>query len=231
MGTKILSCTLLFARILARANNGRITFRSHSLVYVSSKGRKTDRATGWITIADCAQRNIDLSIEYPQSKKLFGFLLADSKDKVESLFAQASQINLSNSLDEILQLLLHVDEALVSLNKGRITHLMNKFKQHTIFPVTRTPGTGSYELLQSSIVLDWLIADRPHLRDSFAGKVPLLAFMPKEIHSLSNLLKAMNLDIRKLSTYAKGKEHARGLLKMAESHTKHLRSRANFLTV
>lgn len=212
------------------ADDCRTAFRTRKLVYVSSKGGKSDQSIGWVTITECAKRNIDIAAAYPQSEQLFKFLLADSKDTVEKLIARLTRIDQTHSLETIAELFVQINEALAELNKGRITHLKEQIQQKSIFPIIQSANAESYDELQSIQVMDWLVADRPHLRDSFVGKIPLLAFSPRQIHSLSRLLTALKLDTRRLSRLTTSKDSPRGLLKLSESHTKYLRSRASFLT-
>jgi len=211
-------------------NGYRTAFKTQNFVYVSSKGRKSNQPIGWVNITECAKRNIDLATAYPQSQKLFKFLLADSKDTVERLIARATRIDRSHDLETIVELFTQINEALQELNQGRITHLMKQIQQNSIFPISQGTEAESYDDLQPVQAMNWLVADRPHLRDSFAGKVPLLAFTPKQIHSLENFLTALKLDSRKLSRLTTSKDSPRGMLKLSESHTKYLRSRADFLT-
>ncbi|CAH0046600.1 unnamed protein product [Clonostachys solani] len=175
------------------------SFKAQRLIYVPSNGENFEQPVGWIDIAECAKRAIDPATIYPQSSELFKFLLADTVDEVEGLILKATSIDKSHSLEAIGQRFTSINAALASLSKGRIKQVMNQVQNSSIFPITLNREENSYGNLQSASALNWVVADRPHLRDSFAGKVPLLAFSPKEIHSLSNLLKAFNLDSRRLS--------------------------------
>lgn len=230
MGMRTLWGKLHKAAISDSSNGFRIAFRTQNFVFVSAKGRKSDQSIGWISITECAKRNTDLATAYPQSQQLFKFLLADSKDTVERLIAKTTKIDRSHGLETIAELFAQINDALANLNQGRITHLMKQIQQSSIFPISRSIQAESYDDLQPIQAMDWLVADRPHLRASFAGQVPLLAFSPKRIHSLARLLSALKLDSRRLSRLTTSKDTPRGVLKLSESHTKYLRSRANFLT-
>jgi len=76
---------------------------------------------------------------------------------------------------------------------------------------------------------NWFIADRAHLRESFQGKLPLLAFTIKDLEDMKDLLHALRLDDHRLSARVETQCHPLGRISMHLAYTETLRARAIFI--
>lgn len=75
----------------------------------------------------------------------------------------------------------------------------------------------------------WVIADRRDLLERFRGIVPILAFTVQEVGQISRLLKALGLENRKLSSFAKQRAVARGRVLFNSPYSNLLRAKARFI--
>lgn len=96
-----------------------------------------------------------------------------------------------------------------------------------IFPVTWDTRQSQFELASAEDER-WFIADRTHLRDSFAGKVPLLALQPPDLDDLGGLLAALDLKPRQLSSCVATTTYPKGLTELRTSDTLLLNERTPF---
>jgi hypothetical protein len=75
----------------------------------------------------------------------------------------------------------------------------------------------------------WYIADRPLIRESFIGRVPLLAFSIEEFSQLNDLFRLLRLDNRILSTQVKSAMQIGGRVSTHLAYTASLRSKVPFI--
>jgi hypothetical protein len=101
-----------------------------------------------------------------------------------------------------------------------------------IFPIETSESEGKFEFLKTANRRDvWFIADRPHLRASFLGRVPLLAFSVDDIAKMGTMMDSLPaVQTRQLSRAAEGIPVVQGSTKFQEEYTKSLRSKVVFIS-
>jgi hypothetical protein len=186
---------------------------------------------GWLNVDKCLQRKINLQAEYPQSSRLFRWVLATESLNVGSLVAKATLIDHSSKLEDIIQLFCEINKVLRVLSPRRAEHWVKVLQRRHIFPVTKKNSHLPYDDFRSPRDADWFIADRPHLRESFVGKVTLLALDVKDVDSIDDFLDILRLNSRRLSKVVQSRTEPKGKLKFCNSHTDFVRDRAEFIKV
>ena len=209
----------------------RSAFEEEELIYLNSKSSKDHQPIRWVTIDGCVRRKLDPKLEYPQSENLFQCLLSNGSLEVHSLVTKATMINRSYKLPAIVAIFSELNEALEGLSPSRAARALKPLHSKRILPVTKNRNSASYDGVVSMKDTSWFIADRPHLRESFFGKVPLLAFSVNELDAMKDFMKGMLLNPRRLSTTTCCRTTPKGPLKYIESLTHFVRARAGFINV
>jgi hypothetical protein len=86
-----------------------------------------------------------------------------------------------------------------------------------------------YDRLSSMDDASWFIADRPQIRKSFHGKLPLLALSIKDIAASEALFCVLRLDNRLLSKLVTDRTRPVGRVKTHWAWTSSLRAKRPFL--
>ncbi|KAK3364627.1 hypothetical protein B0T25DRAFT_576849 [Lasiosphaeria hispida] len=100
-----------------------------------------------------------------------------------------------------------------------------------LFPVSSKPWDSSnFDVLMSGKQKDvWFIADRHHLRRSFEGAIPLLAFSVEEIGRMGLALTMLGVECRLLSKQVKEETSVSGNSRYDWSYTSKLRRKVKFI--
>jgi hypothetical protein len=206
----------------------RKTFAKNRLIY--TKTFNSDGSMRWFSGEACRQKKLDLEREYPLSVRLVRCIFASGDAKVDTMVAKAKLINRSTKLQDISELFAHFSEALHGLSFEKARLAVKELRGKSIFPVRESENQSGFDSLATSDEQSkWFIADRDHLRKSFAGRVALLAFKIEDMERIEYLLQLLELDSRKLSDRVKiDAIPPRGFKLMAE-YSKSLRSKAQFL--
>lgn len=171
------------------------------------------------------RKKLKVETQYPTCEYLFRSLLAPEGFQTGTLIAKAALINRSSKLEDILYLFTEISSDLKLITSTKTAaHKVKSLLEKAIFPIKRGKSKNPFDDLLPSTNQDWFIADRPHLRASFAGKVPLLAFDVAAVESMIDLIGAMNLGDRKLSTITKKRTDPLGPLMFREFETSIFRS-------
>ncbi|KAI3316471.1 hypothetical protein HD806DRAFT_517477 [Xylariaceae sp. AK1471] len=206
-------------------------FMENNFIYVGSITSKAGNSNRWISISECVTRMIDLEVVYPSSKRLFRCLLDIGSHDIASLVTKAAVINSSSKLQDISQLFKEINKELQAISHARVSQAIKPLQRKSIFPVTKikTESLNSWSL--SPHDTSWFIADRSHLRESFAGKVPLLAFGVKDLDDMEDLLIALHLDSRRLSKLCERKTNPTGSIRLSVQDTWFFQTRIPFIKV
>lgn len=167
---------------------------------------------------------------YPRSAQLFRTLQAadglgmhELMDGILSLSAHPSESLVPSLVHSLGQL----SKAIAAMSRVGATRKLAPLRSVPIFPVTAGNTSLSPKMLSSQDQI-WYIADRPYLRDSFAGKVDLLDVTTSEADQMEDLFSCLGLCSRKMSLCVTTRTDPKGPIKLRESDTKLLRSRAAF---
>ena len=196
---------------------------------MNPKPSNNDQSTRWFTIDGCIRKNTKPNSEYPESERLFQCLLSTGSRDIDSLVIKATKIDDSYPLADILAIFSRINEALKGLSRSRATRALQPLDSKRFLPVTRHQHTPSYDRLVSTKDTPWFIADRPHLQESFRGKVPLLAFSPNELERMEGFIKGLYLNTRRLSEKTSCKTIPQGTLRYNRRLSDFIRVRAAFI--
>jgi hypothetical protein len=167
---------------------------------------------------DCVWDGLDylteiscLKIHYPTSQRLFCGILGVKDMDIDTLVVEVRLIQTSTQLQHISKLFVEMSKRLCDVSPTEVSSSVRNLRSYRIFPI-RIKGDeqGFNDLGSGKSSENWFIADRHHLRDSFYGVVPLLAFNIDEIKEMEHLIQALGFEARKLSHVAKSKPEPKG---------------------
>jgi hypothetical protein len=149
---------------------------------------------------------------------------------LDTLLTRLSFLDQSIPLSEIARLFRDTSNAIREANRTRPFILPQNLVRRLIFPINRKGIPGKFDYLAPlGLDMSWFIADRYHLKDSFNGKIPLLAFTPEELGSMEYFLRSFQLGRRQLSLLVRAQTIPRGLTGVHRSYTSFLKERAPFI--
>lgn len=183
-------------------DNSSAAFHERNIILVHSESRRSTKPAGWANMKECLLREITIKSEYPSSSYLFRCLRSPSGDPIASIVATATLITSSSKLEDISRLFRDIGTALKDVNTSKAAQLLRPLQKRSVFPITNGPGSRRYDNLLDAHNTSWFIADRPVMRESFHGKLPLLAVPLEDLPALDNLFRVLRLDGRMLSTLA-----------------------------
>ncbi|CAH0046527.1 unnamed protein product [Clonostachys solani] len=185
----------------------------------------------WMSISDCAKQNTNLESIYPRSKYLFRRLLTNHESPLHELIAKIVKCGKSATTHrDVAEYFDKLDDILSLMSTRQAVRSVKPLMSKAVFPVLEPNGTKACRPKMVSVKdSNWFIADRPQLRKSFLGKVPLLDLNPDQIELVPSLLETFNLNSRKLSELVKSDMRPRGWLEFDVSLTMFFRDRYNFI--
>lgn len=165
---------------------------------------------------------------YASCEPLFIKILTHKHMDVEVLVSEAELITASTPLSMIIGLFKEISKR---ENASQIDgDLANRLRCGKIFPIDEGDAEQGFDDLCSGTGdIEWYIADRPHLRDSFRGVVSLLSFSPAEILTISPLITALDFGNRLLSLRTTSKLITQGDVHLHEEHTAMFRAKSKFI--
>ena len=176
---------------------------------------------------------IRLENVYPRSAQLFRTLQAANGLGVNGLIEGLLSLSAladdpsDSILQSFVQYLSQLSKVIEGMSQFRAWGKLESLQARPIFPVIA--GNSSLESeLRSSQDQDWYIADRPHLRHSFIGKVALLNISAAEVEQMENLFSCLGLHHKKLSVCVTSRTDLKGPIKLRASDSDFLQSRALF---
>lgn len=207
----------------------RLAFKEDELIFFEGKTEKrgAEHISAWMSLAECFRKNLDLDELYPRSKSLFSSLLDREGLELDDLIKHSSSITTSHSLTVIHRILANISRAVTAMTEHAASMALKPLRCKPIFPISWDTSQAQFELTSAEDER-WFIADRSHLLDSFAGKVPLLAVQPPDLDVLGGLLAALDLKPRQLSSCVTTTTYPKGVTKLRTSDTLLLNERAPF---
>lgn len=210
----------------------RHAFNEYALIYIGPFVKKSSKTTElWVTAGDDRVRKLNIQGEYPRTRRLFKFLLESGKLTLRQLTRDAISIDRSWTKTKIFQIMAQMNQFLEDCSAKTVTKMAKALRSMSIFPITSSEDEEKSfpERLLSADNETWFVADRPHLRTSFQGKVTLLSFTPDDIAMIDDFLRALGLETRKLSIAATLHKFANGALKFDIAYTTFFRRRSRFV--
>ncbi|KAI1426993.1 hypothetical protein F5Y12DRAFT_793314 [Xylaria sp. FL1777] len=204
-------------------------FYCDRLVYVAPTASTIDKSNYWFDIDTCVQKKVDLVSEYPRSDLLFRSMQAVDGLQTGTLIAKLASVTSSTRLSEINEIFKELSRDLRVYSPKKAAKAVKPLLHAAAFPTTNTKDRGNFNRCRSIKDTAWLIADRSHLWDSFAGKVPLLAVSPEDLEAMEHLLRALALDSRRLSKLVESNRSPKGPLVQSRSATAFIHERKPFL--
>lgn len=184
----------------------------------------------WVSTKECVQRCLDLESEYPQAANLFQFLLSSGKGEIGALINAASLITRSTKLSQIAEHFARISRQLQKMNLKKSKEAVKLLVKRPLFPIIQKGGDAEFDALVGlGTSTDWLVADSQAIRDSFLGKFDLLAFDVPDLEMMETLLKALQLDSRKLSKLVKTETSPKGTITLHPEYTKRLQAKSPFI--
>ena len=169
--------------------------------------------------------------EYPTISYLFKRLISPGGDPIAAKMAAVCLINPSTSLEAITGLLRDLNTLLEDISHTQTAQLLKPLHKKRIFPIlgNASQRQGEFDWLSDGQDTSWLIADQRELKESFLGRIPLLAFRPEEIHALKHIISALGLECQFLSKRVRSRTHPRGRVALHAASTALLAARAPFI--
>ena len=182
-----------------------------------------------MNMEECISRGIVIESDYPSSSYLFRCLLSPRGDPIAPIVAAATLTTSSSKLEDISRLFRDVSKALKNVNTSKAAQLLRPLQNGSIFPITNGDGKHSYDDLLGVHNTSWFIADRPLIRESFHGKIPLLALPIEDLPMLEDLFRVLRLDNRMLSKLTTSRTHPKGRVTTHWAYTASLRAKSPFI--
>lgn len=215
------------SRIIEKANYStnslRAAFHQRDIIFIHSKSR------GWMNMKDCISRNITIESEYRSSSYLFQCLISPSGDPIAPIVATATLITSSTKLEDISRLFRDVSTALKDVNTGKAAQLLRPLQNKSVFPITNGLAKRGYDKLLDVQNTTWYIADRPLIRESFLGQLPLLALPIEDLSGLEDLFRVLRLEGRILSKLVTNRTQQKGRTTTHWAYTSSLRKKSPFI--
>jgi hypothetical protein len=204
-------------------NCHRAAFYERDIIFIHSKSQ------GWMNMKECISRNITIESDYPTNSYLFRCLISPHGDPIALIIATAALISSSTKLEDISRLFRDVSTALKDVNTSKAAQLLRPLRDKPVFPITNGLAERGYDKLLDLHNTSWYIADRPLMRESFLGQLPLLALPIEDLSALEDLFRALRLDGRILSKLATSRTQQRGRTQTHLTYTSSLRKKSPFI--
>ncbi|KAF2812279.1 uncharacterized protein BDZ99DRAFT_518138 [Mytilinidion resinicola] len=204
-------------------------FRERDIILVHLESPRSTKPASWTNMKECISRDITIESKYPTSSYLFRCLISPGGDPIAPIVATATLITSSTKLDDISRLFRDISTALKDVNTSKAAQLLRPLQSKQIFPITNGPGKSKYDNLLDLYNTSWFIADKPLIRESFHGKIPLLALPIEDLPALQDLFRVLRLDGRMLSKLATNRTQAKGRHSTHWAYTASLREKAPFI--
>ena len=167
-----------------------------------------------------------MNLLYPENKSFFQHTLGLGEANLKTLVQEARRILSSDTVEHIMQIFVAISKFLDISNS---IELVKDLASSRIFPISNENSTDFDQLSTATADDMWFIADRRHLKDSFAGLAPILAFDPDVIEQLGPLITALQLHDRVLSKIATGVSNTDGTVKLDSAYTEALLKKVEYI--
>ena len=173
---------------------------------------------------NCLRATPCLEKLYPERERFFRETLRLGDADIRTLVHEARKFMSTDSKDRIAQVLVAISKYLKLSDAWSAVQLLATCH---IFPVVTGAWHPEFDSLCSAVETDmWFIADRPHLKESFEGLVPLVALDTDIVENIKPFIDAMGCEHRVLSRVAKGVSKADGRVELSRGYTKSLSEKA-----
>lgn len=184
----------------------------------------------WFSTKECIQRSLNLESEYPQASKLFQSLLSTGRGEIGSLIAGAMMITSASKLSQIAEHFARISHALKGMSDKKAARAVKQLVHRPFFPIIQKEEEAEFDVLAPlGTSKDWLVADSPPIRDSFRGKVGLLAFEASDLEMMDDLLTALQLNERRLKSLVKMETKPKGTISLNKEYTRLLQAKSPFI--
>ncbi|KAF2178732.1 hypothetical protein K469DRAFT_642268 [Zopfia rhizophila CBS 207.26] len=208
----------------------RTTFMEKRLIYVSPRVPNAAMGSPWYTTSECIAKALKPEFDYPSCNYFFRCLLMADSSALDTLITKLSFIDRSSTLSDMSQLFCVISSAIKGRKRTGKYGLRKRLLSMHIFPISRNERDDEFDYLANfGEDASWFIADREHLRKSFQGKIPLLAFRTEDLDSMNGLLDLFHVKRRKLSNLVQIHTVPRGLANLHSSYTFFLKERVVFI--
>jgi hypothetical protein len=205
----------------------RAAFYERDIILVHLHGQA--ELPEWKKMDECLSMGINIETQYPSCSYLSRCLLSPSGDPIAGLVYTMSLISSSSKLSDISRLFCEVSKSLKGVSTTKAAILLKPLQNKAIFPVITISGTREYNTLLDMNDKSWFIVDELTIRDSFQGKLPLLALPIKDLPALEDLFYVLRLEGRKVSRLVTSRTNIKGHVRMNWFYTNSLRAKAPFL--
>ena len=178
---------------------------------------------GWLKRTTC------LEPHYPTNRNLFCDTLRLRDAGLKDYVSEASQITSTDTLDYIAQVFVTISRILKQPMARMDDSELALLTRRPIFPVQIYSKV--YDIKPALETDVWYIADRPHLRNSFQGRLPLLAFENEALDKMQTLMRKLGLEKRILSKIATSETLIEGKAEPNIVLTKSLCSKSRFIAL
>ena len=207
----------------------RAAFYERDVVLTYAESSNSANQPSWTNMKDCLARNITIESQFPSSSYLFRCLSSPTGNPIASIVATATLVNSSSKLEDISRLFGALSQELKDVNASQAADLLRPLHQLSIFPITDGLEDCGYDRLVSIYDRSWFIADRPHLRKSFLGQVPLLALSFHDLAVTKDIFRVLRLDDRLISKFVTQQTRPKGRVAIHWDWSASLRAKSPFI--
>ncbi|KAL6363072.1 hypothetical protein LRP88_02474 [Fusarium phalaenopsidis] len=239
--TTRVAVSVLYDQIVTCADDSQLgaireSFEENNLIFIPPTEHCPSR---WVGLDECTWEGFtclrkipDLKRHYPshQHETLFRKYLNISIANLKTLVSEIQQVTSSDSLTYLRDLFIttsrRMDAATVSEYHDAAVVVQLGGKK--IWPIRKSSSSDGFESLMANDDV-WYIPDHGHLRETFSGKLPFLAFDTATLAQLEELLRPFGLNRRIISKVATSKTSTMGEAPCMVDYTKALTAKAEYI--
>ncbi|VUC27247.1 unnamed protein product [Clonostachys rosea] len=209
-------------------------FSENSFIFIP---QSPFRAPQWLKPNRCIwsspsffKRTATLAENYPSCRGLFQDILGVKDVDFQTALTELFATSKSDGLDYFVKLFTHLNMYTSADARALITRSAETFKIKPVFPIdVKGERTIVNHLGSISAESAWYIADRPHLREKFRGRIPLLAFDTEQLEKMKWIYRLPFMTKRSLSNLVVCKPRSGLKSTLHERLTNLLRGRAKYI--
>ncbi|RSM20658.1 hypothetical protein CDV31_000344 [Fusarium ambrosium] len=233
--------SVLYDHIVACAEDSQLgairkAFEENDLIFIPPTEGRPGR---WVGLDECTWEGFtclrkipDLKRHYPshQHETLFRKYLNIPVANLRTLVSEVQQVTSSDSLTYIRDLFIATSRRMdaATLSEFKDAAIVKQLSGRKIWPITKSGSSDGFESLMANDDV-WYIPNHGHLRKTFSGKLPFLAFDTATLAQINQLLRPFGLDRRIISKAANSSTHRMGEALCMVDYTKALTEKAEFI--
>ncbi|CAH0021674.1 unnamed protein product [Clonostachys rhizophaga] len=179
-------------------------FSENSLIFIP---QSPFRAAQWSRPDNCIwsspsffKRTAALVGMYPSCRGLFQDILGVQDADLQTVLTELFSTSQTDGLGYFVKLFTYLNRHTSANARALITRNVESFKTKPVFPIdTKGEEPAVHHLGSISAESIWYIADRPHLREKFRGRIPLLAFDNDQLEKMKWIYLLPSMTKRSLS--------------------------------